>query len=43
MSIFVKTRTPTQCRSQSQKLFKRDRSINLMIEKFKKTYGGERF
>jgi hypothetical protein len=43
MSLFVKTRNPSQCRSQNQKVYRRFKTTRKIVSAFKQEYGAEKF
>lgn len=43
MAFFIRTRTPAQCRSQNQKIYKRFRTISRIVAEFKKEFGESQF
>ena len=43
MSEFVGTRSPVQCRSQNQRLFRKFKNMRTIIAAFQKDYGKARF
>jgi hypothetical protein len=43
MSNFIVTRTPSQCRSQNQKMYKRYKTINRIVNAFKQEIGKNTF
>lgn len=43
MALFIRTRTPAQCRSQNQKIYKRFKTISRIVAEFKKEFGESHF
>lgn len=43
MSQFIKTRNPSQCRSQNQKVYRRFKTTKKVVAAFKGEYGANRF